>query len=115
MSAFFSKAAVKEHRFRLSLNVCFRPGADIRIFSEIAHKSHPLTVNTSALSPESVHSSRTARRKSGKSSSDRVRASLKDVPIVSTTHIDYPSMFRDGTPHSDQVETLERLPRFRKP
>jgi len=30
MSAFFSKADVKEGRFRLSLNVCFRPEAVIQ-------------------------------------------------------------------------------------
>ena len=34
MSAFFSKADVKEHRFRLSLNVCFRPGADVAYLGE---------------------------------------------------------------------------------
>ncbi len=32
-----------------------------------------------------------------------------DALAVRTTHIDYPLMFRDGTPHSDQVEILERF------
>ncbi len=31
MSAFFSKADVEEHLFRLSPNVCFRPEADIQL------------------------------------------------------------------------------------
>ncbi len=39
MSAFSSKAAVKEHPFRLSLNVCFRPKGDIRIFLKTLHKT----------------------------------------------------------------------------
>ncbi len=30
MSAFFSKAAVQKHPFRLSLNVCFRPRTVVR-------------------------------------------------------------------------------------
>lgn len=32
-----------------------------------------------------------------------------DALVVRTTDIDYPLMFRDGTPHSDQVEILERF------
>ena len=51
----FSKADVKEHPFRLSLDVCFRPKGDIRIFWNSCIKAHPLTVNTSALAPESGH------------------------------------------------------------
>ena len=37
-SAFFSEADVKELPFRLSLNVCFRPEGDIRIFLKTVHK-----------------------------------------------------------------------------
>jgi len=51
---FSPKAAVKEHAFRLGLDVCFRPG-DIRIFLKTVHKTDPLAVNTSALAPESGH------------------------------------------------------------
>ena len=36
----------------------YRPEADIRIFSELVHKANSLTVNTSALTPESGHSTR---------------------------------------------------------
>lgn len=32
-----------------------------------------------------------------------------DALVVRTTHIDYPLMLPDGTPHSDQVELLERF------
>ncbi len=56
MSAFFSKADVKEGDLDSVYDVCFRPKADIRIFPETMHKADSLTVNTSALAPESGHS-----------------------------------------------------------
>ena len=56
MSAFFSKAAIQKGLFRLSPNGCFRPKGDIRIFLKTVHKANSLTVNTSALAPESGHS-----------------------------------------------------------
>ncbi len=40
MSAFFSKADVQKHPFRLSLNVCFRPKAVIRINSDSLNNMH---------------------------------------------------------------------------
>ncbi len=86
MSAFSPKAAVRNTGLDSVFYVCFRPGADIRIFLKTCIKTPPLTVNTSAFGRKSGHSAWIQGVKKGMVLVDGLFARFAGSPLKGAAH-----------------------------